>query len=337
MNSSKYILLLFRKFHGKLKAGEEKTLNQWLQQPDQASTLDQMEKVWELSARYKNGYEPDVNQGFNRFKAKIEAAKLAESPTAKVVPMRRWSVRRVAVAVAVVLIGLVGYWQFASNTAPERVVVQTKAGEQNSVTLPDGTMVVLNENSEVAFLDDYRKEQYRIVEFKGEAYFDIEPNPDQAFIILTDQAEVKVLGTAFNLRAYENELFTEVEVENGKVEFSSRDHQEKIPLGPNDRGVWVHGKNISKKKVADLNAQSWRTNELNFRNTALDEILLAVERHYKVQIDHNNPALLKCQLTFTFGEEDLKSVLQVLELNFNTKISKVSDDLYRIDGGNCDD
>ena len=312
-------------------------MDNWLDQSDQQPAVKQMERVWELSGNYKKEYEPDFSKGFNSLKAKMEAAKLADAAqTPKVVPLRSNLRRWIATAAAVLLLGVVGYWQFFGDSTPKKVTVATALGENESVELPDGTQVVLNENSEIVYWSDFRQSDQRLVEFKGEAYFDITSNPNQPFVILTEEAEVKVLGTSFNLRAYDAEAFTEVEVESGKVQFSTRDYQEQIYLERNDRGVSVHGGMMSKKKVESLNAQSWRTNELNFRDAPLEEILLAVERHHKVKIDQRDDKLLSCRLTFDLGEEDLQYVLEILELQLNTQIETITDGHYRMEGGDCD-
>ena len=335
MKSSKYISLLIKKLKGQLEPGEGEALQEWLKKPDQASTFREMEKVWERSGRYKQGYQPDVNQGFSRFQARIEAAKAKDAQSVKLTPVRNRSIRWISSAAAILLLGMMAYWQFGRHTGKVRTV-QTLAQQKQTVDLPDGTKVVLNENSELSYQRNFTNGDARIVEFKGEAYFDITPNPDQPFIILTEEAEVKVLGTSFNLRAYDSEVFTEVEVESGKVEFATRDQKEKVVLSAKDRGVCVHGNAMVKKQVNTLNAQSWRTNELKFRNTSLEDILLAVERHYKIQIEESDKSILDCQLTFTFGDQDLADVIEVLEVQLSASITEASPMQYRLEGGNCD-
>ena len=94
---------------------------------------------------------------------------------------------------------------------------QTSFGEKKELTLPDGSLVVLNACSELHYPTQFIGNQ-RQVQLTGEAYFKITANPEKPFRIQTPEFQVEVLGTEFNVKSYTNDRIQSVEVENGKVQ-----------------------------------------------------------------------------------------------------------------------
>jgi transmembrane sensor len=86
--------------------------------------------------------------------------------------------------------------------------VSTKAGSKSKIQLPDGTQVWLNADSKLEYNENFNV-KLREVKLSGEAFFDVVKNKDKPFVIHTSQMDVKVLGTAFNVRSYPDEATTE--------------------------------------------------------------------------------------------------------------------------------
>jgi len=124
--------------------------------------------------------------------------------------------------VAASIIILFGIGLLAQTTYTKLYLNKTfvcEAGEANkSITLEDGSIITLNSDSKLIYPREFDKNERR-VELIGEAFFDIAKNPNKAFIINAKDAEVKVLGTSFNINAATNKV--EVLVKTGKVQFSS--------------------------------------------------------------------------------------------------------------------
>lgn len=312
MSVSKYITLLRKKLKGALSAEDQKQLDQWSKE-DAYKGLD---RIWEMSSQYKKDYQPDVEAGMQRFKARLAQEE------AVVVPLKKNNTfLRVAAAVLFVL-ALSWLWRNYLDKPAQELMVATAAEEKLEVNLPDGSVVVLNQNSSLRYPASFDQAIHRAVELEGEAFFDIQSNAEQPFLIHTTETDVKVLGTSFNVRAYPEESFTEVDVVSGKVAFATRDQSYESILLPKEKATFQHD-NPQMHKIADetQNAHSWRTQQLRFRNTPMPEVLAALERHFDIAFEVEDAMLRKCNYTSNFEEEELTNILAAIELSFNLSFS----------------
>ena len=333
MKLSKYILLLQKKRQGSLDHTEKAELDIWEKATQDSFAVDDLEKIWSWSGKYKESYEPDVEAGLARFKSRIASETAIEKQMRPRASKTGWW--RVAAAIAFLLACTWAINRYANAPTVELQVV-AKAGEQKNVRLPDGSVVVLNQNSILSYPKSFKSSDHRNVRLEGEAFFDIASNPEQPFRIYTAESEVQVLGTSFNVRAYPEEAFTEVDVLTGKVAFESRDHTQKVQLEPEETAIFRHDDKLVKEQDRSLaNAHSWRTGQLKFRGTALYEVLQALERHYSVQIDGNFSKALSCAVTTNFEEVELQTVIETLELQYNLKMKQMDKASFRIEGGTC--
>ncbi len=330
MEVSKYIMLFHKKLKGEINSQEQEELSDWLEQGGRSGYTEELERVWNLSKRYKEGYEPDVEAGLARLQRRIAASRKPRPLSA-----RRW----LSIAAAIALLAAIGWWWMAEKgtTSDNPLLYTTGAGEKLETTLPDGSTVVLNENTFLVLGEDFQKGPARRVELTGEAYFHAFPNPSRPFRITTPDAMVEVLGTAFNLRSYPGEGFTEVEVEEGKVRLTGPEREHSIEVTPGQRGICRPGQPMNKLEDTGLNAHSWRTNRLEFRNAPLGDVLEAVERHYKVELELQNPTIRNCRVTSSFEKASLEEVLQTLSLILNLEIEPAggSGAAFQLNGGSC--
>ena len=338
MEVSKYIMLFHKKLKGEINSQEQEELSDWLQQENRRGFTEGLDKTWNLSKRYKQGYEPDVDAGLARLQQRIaEARKTPQPAGAQPSPARRSLYRWLAAAAAFAALATIGWWWIGnSNAASEQnaLIYTTGAGESEKVLLPDGSTVILNENSFLVLSAEFNSASERPVELTGEAYFNIEPDPSRPFRITTRDAMVEVLGTAFNLRSYPEEGFTEVEVEEGSVRLSGLDNENAIQLAPGQRGICSPGAAMNAKDSPGLNAQSWRTHRLQFRNTPLSEALACLERHFKVELQLVNSQLADCGISMKFEDFTLNEVLDGLTLIFNVQVYPMEGG-YRLEKGSC--
>ncbi len=227
-------------------------------------------------------------------------------------------------------------WQSIEGQ-PKTIEISSVFGETKTFSLPDGTEVVLNENSALTYSSDWQNLQSRSVHLHGEAYFDVTKNPERPFKISTEKIQVEVLGTAFNLRAYPNEYFSEVAVSEGRVRFSKSDLSEELILSLDEVGRLEHRENkLSTIESSAFNANYWRTGEFSFRDTPMSEIAQTLERHFPVKIRFANKQLNSCPYTGDFSQDDLSNILKVLEVGLGFNIEKRSQDTYVFSGGYCE-
>ena len=114
--------------------------------------------------------------------------------------------------------------------------VVTKNGNRTKIVLPDGSQVWLNAGSNLDYNNSVFNKDLREVTLNGEAYFDVTKNADKPFIIHTKKMDVKVIGTAFNVRSYNDEKTAEASLIRGSIEVTLKDRKDqKIVLKPNEK------------------------------------------------------------------------------------------------------
>ncbi len=326
---------------GQANPAEEQDLFAWTDaSADNQNLFEEWSQAWALTeGAATSPFEADMVGAW----AKVDAAtpanphEIVGRPVGKIVPLSK-IVRRWSVAAAVLLAIGVGLWW--TNRAPiaqqpQLVEIKTLDNERKAVTLPDSSQVWLNENSRLAFDANFVQRQVNLV---GEAFFDVERIVDRPFEITSGDATVTVLGTSFNVRAYEGEEKVEVTVKTGKVALTSRKAKQSIaPLAPGQTGVYL--KKEEKVELATIeqeNADAWKTQKLVFDDEKLMYVVAALERYFDVEIEAANPALLECNYTTTtaFDQPNLEDILTLIGTTIGFEFSK-TEGRYLLSGKGC--
>jgi ferric-dicitrate binding protein FerR (iron transport regulator) len=125
---------------------------------------------------------------------------------------------KAAVAAAVALaVAAAAWWLLPGKHPIAPQIIASAPGERKTVTLADGSSVILNANSQLILSPSFNKKN-RDLTLRGEAFFDVHQDAGHPFIIHTRQMDVKVLGTSFNVMAYENDRKTETSLISGALE-----------------------------------------------------------------------------------------------------------------------
>jgi len=160
-------------------------------------------------------------------------------------------------------------------------MLSTTRGEQMQVILPDGTLVFLNAESSLKYPTSFVKQDEREVSLTGEGYFEVAKDKAHPFIVKTEQQEVEVLGTHFNINSYTNEPGVKTTLLEGSVKISA-DQKTKI-LTPGNQAVNTNG-NINISKVDTELAVAWKNNNFVFDVLSIKEIMRMLERWYNVDV-----------------------------------------------------
>jgi len=219
------------------------------------------------------------------------------------------------------LLSVGAYFYLNNENAPE--IFKTENSVQQ-FALMDNSEIWLNSNSKVSYLSDFKKE--RRVDLSGEAFFEVESNKDNPFIIeLNSSNFIKVVGTSFNVINTKDEF--DLTVYSGKVEFHALNRV--IHLKKNDRVVKSNGAFV-KIVNTDENLLSWKNKELIFDDIDLIKAISKIESHYNVNIELNKSIdISNCSLRSKYTNENISEVLtefseifEVFEYNqVNNKIS----------------
>ncbi|MFK7953681.1 MAG: FecR family protein [Ekhidna sp.] len=185
----------------------------------------------------------------------------------------------------------------------------------SSTDLPDGSVISLHSNSSLETLNF--SEDVREVRVLGKAYFDIERDENRPFIIHTENAVVKVLGTSFVIDSYNNK--TEVFVESGLVELvKESDKDVSVKLAKGEVGLVNNlNKGILKGENEDVNYLSWKTKELNFNNSSMNEVAKTLEDVYGIEVEIENDSFRDCTLTAKINNKKPKDALEIISRTFN--------------------
>jgi len=261
----------------------------------------------------------DTNHAWNNVKNRI----VYEENTSPVLPIYKLSSFKTFMRVAAMILVVIGLGFLAQTTYihvyPNKSFVCELNEASKTITLADGSIITLNSNSKLIYPRKFGKDERR-VELIGEAFFDIEKNPRKAFIIKAKDAEIKVLGTSFNINTANNKV--EVLVKTGKVEFSSIVAPEKKLILTKGEFAILKESNLEKAITLDDNYMSWKTRQMIFRNTKLHEVAKVLNRSYQVQIKFQEEEIENFALNSTFDHEPLDNILNYMCGPFNLVYEK---------------
>ncbi|WP_430815963.1 FecR family protein [Carboxylicivirga sp. RSCT41] len=191
-------------------------------------------------------------------------------------------------------------------------VIVPKGGEYK-LTLSDGTNVWLNSDSRLSFISSFTGKE-RIVQLEGEAYFDVSHNPNQPFIVETNDMKVKVYGTGFNVKSYDNESVDQVTLVEGSVGIKLvREAYKEIRLNPDMQ--FCLNKDTSKgvlKSVIAGNYVGWKDGVFQFNDEDLESVLNKLARWYNVEVKFES--VQARSIRFSGEVKRLSQLPQVLEL-----------------------
>lgn len=205
-------------------------------------------------------------------------------------------------------------------------------GKRTQITLSDNSSVWLNSGSKLIYPARFATEK-REVYLEGEAIFEVSHNKQQPFMVITQDIEVKVLGTVFDVSAYADDATSTTILESGSVEMKYKSNsllsQSKVKMTPGMMAVYdPNEKTVKQTQVNTKLYTSWREGYFVFERQSLGEILKKISRYYNVSIQLNDQSL--ADETFT-GPLDLRnSATQVLEIIaelINAKVENIDNQI----------
>jgi ferric-dicitrate binding protein FerR (iron transport regulator) len=231
------------------------------------------------------------------------------------------TIYRISLQVAAVLIlGLIftSVWFYTSRVYTPEIIrnISTPLASRTSFELPDGSKVWLNAGSSISFPGKFAGKT-RSVKLIGEAYFDVKA--DQIpFLVETPRFTVNVLGTAFDVMAYEGEPAS-VTLERGKVELQNEGKSLGF-LDPGQQAQFSQGSDkINIDKVESEIFTSWKENRLIFQSEPLELLAKRLERWYNLTIVISDPSLNSLKVTGKIEVESFSEVLDLMEYTLPIK------------------
>ena len=200
----------------------------------------------------------------------------------------------------------------SSPTAETPFIVKAGKGDKATIELPDGTNVVLNSASQLSYLNNFG-EKVRRVQLNGEAYFKVAHDEKHAFIVQIGDLEVKVLGTSFNVSAYEDAKDVTVVLLEGKVGV----YAQKIShiMKPGDKIEYNKATHkITATQVHPNDYIEWTKGNIYFEKESLENIMKTLSRIYDVEIRFDSNKLPNEYFTGTIPGGGIQNALNILML-----------------------
>lgn len=309
------------------------------EQQNKTALLDQLRLLWHNS-HSGPPEEVDWDGLYNRMMA------AAVKPGHRSLRKPRRNGNRLLIAAAVILACAIaipvyrGRQKQQSSPVTARVKAagkkDTTAGHQ-LINLPDGSMALLNSGSKLDYPPSLTGKT-REVYLTGEAYFDIKHNSRQPFVVHTGNIMTRVLGTAFNIKAWPGENTIFITVTKGKVEVKAKE---------NVLGIITQNQQMAVDKLTQEHRQQtvnpeetiqWKKGDLIMDNITFDKAAALVEQKYHIGITFGNPKLMACRFTATFLDNtSLEQVLTVLcDLNNAAFARQEVNNGYIIYGKGCE-
>jgi ferric-dicitrate binding protein FerR (iron transport regulator) len=195
-------------------------------------------------------------------------------------------------------------------------------GQEAGFVLPDGTSVRLNSGSTLRYANNFG-EKNRFVNIVGEAFFDVKQDKNRPFIVHTNYMDIEVLGTTFNVCAYNDNNLVEMTLLTGSVKASSTKYPEnQIIVKPNEKVIC----NISTGKLTVQRTNiryetAWLNGEIVFKSETLNHVLAKLERKYGVHIRYEgNPNLLEDRFSGRISKDNhIGDVMKILTDHYSLK------------------
>ncbi len=290
-----------------------------------------IEQLWKISKDYKKEYQPNVAVGLSKLKAKIAQEESVSVPTKIISINRRLWLGRIAAAVALLVTCNFLFLLFVNNTPEIQQLTTTDTLIEK--VLPDGSTVWLNKQSQLSFPTTFSTKE-RVVQLNGEAFFKVTKHPNQPFIVQLPNSEIKVLGTAFNVRAYPEETTTVVEVAEGKVAFKAVGTQAPTILEANDKVMLNNvDATLSDIQALDWTTTAWKAKQLNFADRPIREISNYLMTNFGIELDFDAEKLGDCPFNATLVKNTPTAILKKVDLAFpSIQLKEVHSKYYQLRG-----
>ncbi len=217
---------------------------------------------------------------------------------------------------------------------PEMNTLVIPYGNHSVITLSDGSQVWLNAGSRLIYPSEFTYKT-REVYLVGEAYFEVQKNEKQPFVVKTSDIEINVLGTHFNVSAYPEDLSIQTVLAEGSVEISSLNSgraQRNIVLEPGQMGYFQ--KQNKETKVYEVEVEEyilWTQGLLSFSNTDISRVIKKLERYYSVKIQFEDPMNGSVEITGKLDvTKDITVVFEYLSRLTGFQFEKIGERQYVI-------
>lgn len=202
------------------------------------------------------------------------------------------------------------------------IEVKTNPGMTTSFDLPDGSKVYLNSESRLLYPSFFGKDKRR-VELQGAAFFEVKKDPEHGFVVSTPyETQIEVLGTSFNVEAYEKDTFVSATLIEGKIRFEYMRNQQPTAVVMKPGQKLTYDSSLSRVRLIETDGAreiAWKEGMVVFQATPLPEVLRVLEKRFNVVFVLSNDQLSKESFTGSFSHQRLERILEIFKISSNIK------------------
>ena len=321
--------LLAKYLAGEAGEKEVREVMDWAgENPDNQALYNEIKSDWKKMDMMNKRF--DVDNAWNKLQNRILDQREIVLPDE--IRKSQKSVNRfpalLRIAASLLLLATIGAVLIYITGQTRTVSMVTSYDEKGKeVSLPDGSVVILNSTSSVSYSKQFGK-KHREIALKGEAYFEVTPDKSKPFVIYANNAQIKVLGTSFNVDANDAKDKVEVYVTSGVVELSEMTNlNNRVLLHPGNIGM-INNRNVSLTSNGDVNCLAWKTGDLTFNGTRLNDVAAVLNEIYNVRIVIREPGIDTTRIEGSYQNDPLDHILRVICTQNHLNIAKSDDTIY---------
>ncbi len=318
-------------------------------------------KLWSITAfTDSNNDDLNIQKEYSLLTKNISKERKSNYNNEEAVVTLRVLFQFAAIGLILIGLGIFGYFYLKPQEEIAYNEITTKTGEKVQIKLSDGTKIWLNASSKLRYPSKLDGENVHVY-LQGEAFFDVTHNKNRLFQVHASDLNIKVLGTAFNVKSYPEERIVETTLVRGKIRIEGKTNQpdDFVILLPNQKASYIGtnsklivtesvSKNVKDRSddlpqiqaIASRNNAtvvlsnnvntifdtSWKDGRLDFVDEQFSTLAIKMERWFGVYIDIKDPQLKDVRYTGTFEKETIEQALHALSMSlpFKYKIFKDS-------------
>lgn len=335
--------LIVRYLQQEISEDEVRALNTWLEQsPENKAYFFQLKSISDLSCKTSLLNEDENESSWQRMHLRLQNVSFKSSSSAEK-ERKLWHILLRYAAIVLIMLSVgwrIGEYskerelsELATKEVTYNEIRVQKGGRANTVILSDGTKVVLNAGTTFKYPTVFCSKD-RQVFLNGEAYFDVAKKTDKPFIVHLKRQHITVLGTTFNIEAYEGEPYSIVTLSSGSVALEAfnetGESMSRMFLKPNQSACSDNQTGSVSIKNTDVSlANSWMRGEYKFKDESLYSIARRLENYYdiKIHIDHDD--LKRTKYTGTFSlDQSIQEVLRIIDHDRLFVFKRVGKDIF---------
>jgi ferric-dicitrate binding protein FerR (iron transport regulator)/succinate dehydrogenase flavin-adding protein (antitoxin of CptAB toxin-antitoxin module) len=347
MNHDRIIELYARKLAKEATDAELAEFTELLKSEDEQFFHELISSWWKIENSTNTSVKKERDDHFNKILDIANSTDLIDNAmivddksnfAKKIKPFLKWSI-----ATAAVLIGLAVCLPYFKNNFLDKGdhynEIIAKRGTKTKIILPDGSQVWLNSDSKLSYGARFN-DTIREVSLEGEAYFDVIKDQKRPFVVMTNALNIRVLGTAFNIKSYAKDATIETTLIRGMIEVRKNNEPAttKIVLTPNEKLIYnkseallvrpnneqnTIGKKLEALSVSTLSKNipdssrvetAWIYGRLVFDGDSFVTLAEKMERWYNIKITIQNQSISKNRFSGVFEKENVEEAFKALQL-----------------------